>query len=85
MQRIKYVKLNKNIIRAEVPNIYGKWIIARITKFKENQFLIEITAPNGDKSFDSQSLQNAKRKVRKILKEEFEVNLGDEVRSKLCI
>ena len=85
MQRIKYETLTKNILRAEIRNIYSKQIIVRITKFEENQYYVEITGPKTDKTFDIKSLQNAKRKVRKILKEEFEVNLQDEVRKVLCI
>ncbi len=82
MQRIKYTKTHNNLISAVVQNIYGKrvWINICLIPVKVN-IMYEDTIIN----FEQKSLQNAKRKVRKILKEEFEVNLQDEVRSKLCI
>jgi len=90
MQRIKYIKIN-NCLRAIIYDIYarkveiyivqGTSINCKIDRAQFSDYLIDAKTIN----FSLKSLQNAKRKVRKILKEEFEVNLGDEVRSKLCI
>ena len=91
MKRIKYVQ-NDILFAAVIYNIYAEKIIVFIHKPNEyrNEFIAYITINKGlindtKQIYQGLSLQNAKRKVRKILKEEFEVNLGEEVRSVLCI
>lgn len=84
MQRIKYtLLLEKRGLRTEIYDIYARKIIIEFIGSSP----VKVSISRGDKiiMFNQSSLQNAKRKVRKILQEEFEVNLGDEVRSKLCI
>lgn len=86
MQRIKYEKWGKEL-KVTIYDIYANKIYVSV-EILERLICIEIKKIGGnqlEKEFQTQSLQNAKRKVRKILKEEFEVNLDDEVRSKLCI
>lgn len=88
MQRIKYYK-RSNVLEAEIYDIYAKRVLVRIyTRYEEilgKYYFISIGSQYRNTQLETSSLQNAKRKVRKILKEEFEVNLQDEVRSKLCI
>ena len=90
MQRIKYVNFGK-FYRAEIRDIYARKVDIYISAGKSIHCIIKRSqvsdyVPDAKiKEFTLTSLQNSKRKVRKILKEEFEVNLGDEVRSKLCI
>lgn len=84
MQRIKYKK-NRDKLESRIFDIYGKQIKVQIQTI-ENGFYIEITRLYNWKieTFELKSLQNAKRKIRKILKEKFEVNLHNEIRSKIC-
>ena len=94
MKRIKYT-IEKPFIMAKLQDIYARTIIIQIVQNitkKDDDYVVCIfrrTQQENEKrkvvKFTQKSLQNAKRKVRKILKEEFEVNLGEEVRSVLCI
>lgn len=85
MQRIKYEGL-PSCRMTTIYNIYGQIVRVRIEK-QRSWYRVVITNTITCKSYEDRriSFQNAKRLVRKILKEEFEVNLGEEVRSKLCI
>lgn len=89
MQRIKYTYYSKDYLSAEIFDIYARKVEILI-QGNPSTYAVHITRYTKNsidkrEKFEQKSLQNAKRKVRKILKEEFEVNLGDEVRSKLCI
>ena len=90
MKRIKYQKIGMGL-KAIIYDIYARKIEIYIIQSSTNNCKIKraqvsdyvIDAKQID--FSLTSLQNAKRRVRKILREEFEVNLGEEVRNKLCI
>lgn len=84
MQRIKYNKYG-NQLYCRIYDIYARPVNIHIEEYRKKYSVIIARKDKTETSFELSSLQNAKRKVRKILKEEFEVNLGDEVRSKLCI
>lgn len=90
MKRIKYTKMN-NCSRAVIYDIYLRKIVVYIVQGTSINCKIErkqcsdYTIDEKSINFSLKSLQNVKRKVRKILKEEFEVNLGEEIRSQLCI
>ena len=94
MQRIKY-KIKGPFLVSEIQDIYARPSVIEIVKdftkpnkvYMINIFRVKTSKEEIKKAvkFTQTSLQNAKRKVRKILKEEFEVNLRSEVRSKLCI
>lgn len=84
MQRIKYAYSLLGL-QVEINDIYARKIKVHIVTVTEKKYC-KIKRTDGKKMFFYfKSLQNAKRKVRKILKEEFEVNLKDEVRSVLCV
>ena len=90
MQRIKYTKTNLGL-QAIVYDIYARKVTVYIVqantlncKIKRAQ-TSDYTIDEKVVCFEIESLQNAKRKARKILKNSFEVNLQDEVRNKLCI
>lgn len=85
--RIKYVTMS-GFYGAKITNIFGREVTITITKNSPHK--VSITKLNDTENglvirkFEQESLQNAKRKVRQILTNEFDVNLGDEVRNKLC-
>lgn len=79
--RIKYDSLCGFLVSNNV-NIYGKMVIVSISNSTPHK--IKISTALRVVEFKQKSIQQAKRKIRKMLREEFEVNLGDEVRSKAC-
>jgi hypothetical protein len=82
--RIKYTK-NSEGLMARLFNIYGNEVIVKIKPSEVNILMIQKSTVKKNLKFSRKSLQTAKRKVRKILKEEFEVNLMDEIRKEICI
>lgn len=70
---------------ARLFNIYGNEVIVKIKPSEVNILMIQKSTVKKNLKFSRKSLQTAKRKVRKILKEEFEVNLMDEIRKEICI
>lgn len=85
--RIKYIII-AGFYGAKVTDIFGREVTIAISKTSPHK--VSISKLNTDKTglssrkFEQKSIQQAKRKIRKILREEFEVNLGEEVRSKAC-
>lgn len=82
MQRIKYTKLSKTEMYTIVFDIFANKVSVIVSG--NSPYIVTIRKNEQIKRFKQTSLQNAKRKVREILKNDFEVNIKDEVRSKLC-
>lgn len=79
--RINYIKTGK-VLKAQVFNYIAQTVFIEI----DENFNVKIYNPD-DKftEFQCSSLQIAKRKVRKVLTEEFKVRLKSEVRKKCVI
>ena len=85
MQRLKYINEDA-FIYCETHDIFNNRVLVTISKGSPR--VIIITKSRGTREMQKRvvelvSLQGAKRRVRKLLKEEFEVNLREEVRKVL--
>lgn len=85
MIRINYIIHDKTKTTAFVYNYIAQKVFVTILK-NDVGFKTYLSCPemNKDLKFNLKSLQNTKRKIRKLLKNEFNVNLQDEVRNVLC-
>lgn len=85
--RLKYQDEGQ-FLSLEIYDIFNNQVLVTITK--GFPAIVIITKSRGQKEMQKrvvelESFQNAKRKVRMLLKEEFDVNLYEEIRSKLCM